>query len=104
VVNVRPKSKATRAHKPKRTLRPAASSQANRPSKRPAPTPPNGAIRPMEASLVLPMGPAQPTRPVARPGTAGTIALPNVIVPPLLGGLLGAVAGGLHTWDVDRAR
>jgi hypothetical protein len=104
VVNVRPKAKATRAHKPKRTLRPAASSQASQPSKRPDPAPPNGAIRPTEASLVLPMGPAQPTRPVARPGTGGTIALPNVIVPPLLGGLLGSVAGGLHTWDVDRAR
>jgi len=50
------------------------------------------------------MGPAQPARPVARPGTGGTIASPNVIVPPLLGGLLGAVAGGLHAWDVDRAQ
>jgi hypothetical protein len=32
------------------------------------------------------------------------MALPNVLVPPLLGGLMGAVAGGLHAWDVDRAR
>jgi len=104
VVNVRPKAKATRAQKPKRTLRPAASSQARQPSKRPDPPPPNGAMRPTEASLVLPMGPAQPTRPVVRPGASGTMALPNVIVPPLLGGLLGAVAGGLHAWDVDRSR
>jgi hypothetical protein len=42
--------------------------------------------------------------PVGRPGTGGIIAVPNAVVPPLVGGILGAVAGGLHAWDVGRAQ
>jgi hypothetical protein len=94
----------TSAGKPKRKARRATSAQARQPSKQPDLGPTLGAIRPTEASLVLPVGAAQASRPAVRPSVGGTITIPNVIVPPLLGGLLGAVAEGLHAWDVDRAQ